>query len=145
MGRTLRAAALALFLLVGPRSFSGQSPRKLLADLSSVPADLVPPRMTSGEPAPGRRGGQVLTGYKGIRVYHALYLPADWKTNGHYPARHDGRRKTGGRRPRRERFYAFHVHEGAARIPASRSGRFRKSRDCLLRMLHCTLRKPARC
>lgn len=42
--------------------------------------DLVTPEMTEEQPAAGRRVRQVVPEYKGTDVYHALYLPVDWKT-----------------------------------------------------------------
>lgn len=46
--------------------------------------DLVTPEMTEDEPAAGKRVRQVAPEYKGTDVYHALYLPTDWKPNGKY-------------------------------------------------------------
>lgn len=47
--------------------------------------DLVTPEMTNEAPAAGRRVRQVAPEYKGTEVYHALYLPVDWKPGGKYP------------------------------------------------------------
>ena len=47
--------------------------------------DLQTPAMTNAKPAPGRRVKQVAPEYEGTEVYHALYLPIDWKPNGKYP------------------------------------------------------------
>jgi hypothetical protein len=41
--------------------------------------------MTTDEPAAGRRVRQVAPEYKGTEVYHALYLPVDWKPGDKYP------------------------------------------------------------
>ena len=46
--------------------------------------DLVTPEMTTEEPAAGRRVRQVAPEYEGTEVYHALYLPVDWKPGGKY-------------------------------------------------------------
>lgn len=46
--------------------------------------DLVTPEMTDEAPAAGRRVRQVAREYKGTAVYHALYLPIDWKPDGKY-------------------------------------------------------------
>lgn len=46
--------------------------------------DLVAPEMTTEEPAAGRRVRQVAPEYKGTEVYHALYLPTEWKPGGKY-------------------------------------------------------------
>lgn len=43
------------------------------------------PVMSNGEPGPGNRVRQVAPEYKGTDVYHALYLPVDWKPEGKYP------------------------------------------------------------
>lgn len=47
--------------------------------------DLVTPEMTSDEPGAGRRVRQISPEYEGTEVYHALYLPRDWKPGGSYP------------------------------------------------------------
>jgi hypothetical protein len=46
--------------------------------------DLVTPEMTDLEPAAGRRVRQAAPEYVGTNVYHALYLPVDWKPDGKY-------------------------------------------------------------
>ena len=48
-------------------------------------ADLVTPMMTDEAPAAGKRVRQIAPEYEGTEVYHALYLPADWKPGGNYP------------------------------------------------------------
>lgn len=50
----------------------------------SITSDLVTPTMTEEQPAAGRRVRQVAPEYKGTDVYHALYLPVDWKAGGKY-------------------------------------------------------------
>ncbi len=47
--------------------------------------DLVTPTMIEGEPGAGKRVRQVAPEYVGTDVYHALYLPVDWKPGGNYP------------------------------------------------------------
>ena len=47
--------------------------------------DLMTPTMTDESPAAGRRVRQVAPEYKGTEVYHALYLPVDWKPGKKYP------------------------------------------------------------
>ena len=47
--------------------------------------DLVTPTMTDAAPAAGRRVRQTAPEYIGTKVYHALYLPTDWKPDGSYP------------------------------------------------------------
>lgn len=46
--------------------------------------DLVTPKMTDAEPAAGMRVRQVAPEYKGTDVYHALYLPTNWKPGGEF-------------------------------------------------------------
>jgi len=48
-------------------------------EIMDLPADLVTPAMTEGEPAAGKRVRQVAPEYAGTDVHHALYLPTDWK------------------------------------------------------------------
>jgi hypothetical protein len=48
-------------------------------------ADLVTPIMTEEAPAAGKRVRQIAPEYVGTDVYHALYLPVDWKPNHQYP------------------------------------------------------------
>ncbi|MEZ6088484.1 MAG: hypothetical protein R3C05_10755 [Pirellulaceae bacterium] len=47
--------------------------------------DLNTPDMTDQQPAAGLRVRQVAPEYAGTDVYHALYLPVDWRPNGTYP------------------------------------------------------------
>ncbi len=56
-----------------------------LPDISSVPPDLDVPQMTAGEPAAGLRVRQTTPGWEATEVYHALFLPRDWKPGGRYP------------------------------------------------------------
>ncbi len=55
------------------------------ADLHSVPPDLITPSVEQGSPAPGKRVKQAAPGYESTGVYHALYLPTDWKRGKRYP------------------------------------------------------------
>jgi len=52
---------------------------------SAFAADLVTPTMTEEAPAAGKRVRQIAPEYVGTDVYHALYLPVDWKPNHKYP------------------------------------------------------------
>lgn len=54
-------------------------------DATAVTFDLTTPVVTNDEPGPGRRVRQIAPEYKGTEVYHALYLPVDWKPDGKYP------------------------------------------------------------
>lgn len=47
--------------------------------------ELVTPKMTNESPAAGRRVRQRSPEYLGTNVYHALYLPVDWRPRGLYP------------------------------------------------------------
>ncbi len=67
----------ALLLLL---QAAGEAP-----DLSSVPADLKTPEMTSDEPGPGKRVSRTTAGWEKTAVHHALYLPRDWTAQGRYP------------------------------------------------------------
>lgn len=55
------------------------------ANDKSTRRDLASPEMTNDEPAAGRRVRQVAPEYLGTDVYHALYLPVDWKLGEKYP------------------------------------------------------------
>lgn len=48
-------------------------------------ADLVTPPMIDGEPGPGLRVRQTAPEYACTDVYHALYLPTDWRPGKTYP------------------------------------------------------------
>lgn len=58
-----------------------------IADLyvEAIPADLVVPPVTQGEPALGKRVRQFNQGYEGSDVYHLLYMPTDWQKGKTYP------------------------------------------------------------
>ena len=56
-----------------------------LPDISTIAPDLNVPAMAAGEPAPGRRVRQTTRGWEATEVYHALYLPVDWKADGRFP------------------------------------------------------------
>jgi hypothetical protein len=55
-----------------------------LPDIRTVNPDLETPGLSSGPPAAGKRVKAQRPGY-GEGVYHALYLPTDWKKRRHYP------------------------------------------------------------
>ena len=59
-------------------------PAAVAADDKLASTDLATPRMTIEEPSAGRRVRQVAPEYEGTEVYHALYLPVDWKPGGKY-------------------------------------------------------------
>lgn len=56
-----------------------------LPDIRSVEPDLVVPAMSEGAPASGRRVRQVTSGWEKTAVYHALYLPAGWRSDAKLP------------------------------------------------------------
>jgi hypothetical protein len=56
-----------------------------LPDISSVAPDLTVPEMTADAPAPGRRVRLTTPGWEKTEVYGTLYLPTDWKPDGHFP------------------------------------------------------------
>jgi hypothetical protein len=56
-----------------------------LPDIRSIAPDLVTPPMEEGTPAPGRRVRMQLDGYRGSGVYHALYLPRDYRPGRKHP------------------------------------------------------------
>jgi len=72
-----------LVVIICPGYF--YAPAAGASDIRSVPADLTVPKMTEEEPAAGRRVQQTLPAYKETDVYHAIYLPTDWKPGGRYP------------------------------------------------------------
>lgn len=72
---------LLLTVLVLPR-FSSMN-RSMSED--RVQIELVTPMMTDQQPGPGRRVRMVAPEYSGTDVYHAVYLPANWKTGLKYP------------------------------------------------------------
>lgn len=60
----------------------------LLAEESewqAIEPDLVVPELVQGKPAAGKRVRVVHSEYKDTNIYHALYLPADWKPGGSWP------------------------------------------------------------
>lgn len=69
-------SALLSLLILFPISVTGDD---------GAEKDLVTPVMTEGSPAAGKRVRQVAPEYEGTHVYHALYLPVDWKPDGKYP------------------------------------------------------------
>jgi len=56
-----------------------------LPDISSIEPDLFVPKLTVGDPAPGTRVKQQLPARKDDAAHHVLYLPTDWKPQGHWP------------------------------------------------------------
>ena len=73
------------FTTSAPLAFLYASLSVQAAEPKTMPTDLTTPAMTTQEPAPGRRVRRVAPEYKGTDVYHALYLPVDWRPGGKYP------------------------------------------------------------
>ena len=73
-------------LCLSPEVSAGQKSdgEKKAKPVARVANDLVTPEMTTEAPAAGRRVRQVAAEYEGTQVYHALYLPTDWKPNKKY-------------------------------------------------------------
>jgi hypothetical protein len=59
--------------------------RAELPDIRTVPPDLVVPALQDLPAAPGRRVRETATGWPAPAVYHTLYLPEDWKSDGCLP------------------------------------------------------------
>ncbi|MCH7227904.1 hypothetical protein [Haloferula sp. A504] len=78
MGRRITTLAIAALLVA---HLAGASE----GDAIPGEPDLVTPEMTGGTPAAGCRVRQQAPEYEGTGVYHALYLPIDWKPGGTYP------------------------------------------------------------
>lgn len=74
--------SLGLFVVLLAAAFASPS---VPADERPSSSDLVTPAMTDEEPAAGRRVRRTAPEYEGTDVYHALYLPTDWKPGGTYP------------------------------------------------------------
>jgi len=73
------------FLKLGAGSVCAVGGARVAAGSEESGVDLVTPAMTDEEPAPGRRVRQTAPEYEGTDVYHALYLPTDWRQGGKYP------------------------------------------------------------
>lgn len=56
-----------------------------LPDLSTSAPDLVVPEMTREAPAPGKRVRLTASAWKETGVYHALYIPNEWRPSSRYP------------------------------------------------------------
>ncbi len=59
---------------------SGSAP-----DIRSIAPDLEVPAMIVAQPSAGKRVKQTIPEYRETNVYHALYLPTDWKRGKRYP------------------------------------------------------------
>ena len=51
----------------------------------AVEPEIARPPMTNDAPAPGKFVRQIAEEYRGTQVYHALYLPNNWRAGGTYP------------------------------------------------------------
>lgn len=78
----MRSVSLLLLALLTPVAWAAPD----LPDIRSIPADLETPAMVNdAAPAAGVRVRAVAPGWEQTQVYHALYLPRDWKPDGHWP------------------------------------------------------------
>lgn len=75
--RLLPSLIFGLFLFLPEPSWSQESAKSLY----DIPPDLVVPPVVNGRPEPGKRVRRTTPGWEKTSVYHALYLPADWKPN----------------------------------------------------------------
>lgn len=55
------------------------------SNLNDVPADLIVPATESRAPAAGHRVRATTSGWEASEVYHALYLPVDWRPDARLP------------------------------------------------------------
>lgn len=78
MDRRIPTLAIAALLII-------DSARVSAIDSAPREPDLVTPEMTDAAPAAGRRVRQQAPEYEGTEVYHALYLPTNWKVETRYP------------------------------------------------------------
>ena len=72
--------AIFAFLMLGTFSYAiatGQEGTRTF--------DLKTPKMTDQKPAAGKRVRQIAPEYRGTEVYHALYLPIEWRSGRKYP------------------------------------------------------------
>lgn len=72
---------VALFIVIAFERVNAQE----LPDLSSIPMDIVVPAMSFNYPIAGRRVKQTTPGWENTDVYHALYLPENWKPGYKFP------------------------------------------------------------
>lgn len=77
-----KAGVTVLLAAAGMDRVPGYPPE---SDAPASGLDLQSPHMTNERPGPGRRVRQVAPEYEGTEVYHALYLPVDWKPGRKYP------------------------------------------------------------
>jgi hypothetical protein len=79
----------ALLLFVVPGAARSAEPGKSAAgekdSLYEITADLVVPPVLNAKPAPGRRVRATTAGWENTSVYHAIYLPRDWREGGAFP------------------------------------------------------------
>jgi len=65
--------------------FAAVAPAQEQPDISTVTPDLTVPEMTTETPAAGKRVRSTTPGWEKTEVYGALYLPVEWKADGHFP------------------------------------------------------------
>ncbi len=79
--RCFLAFALLPALLVGVSLHAAEE----LPDIRSVEPDLEVPAVEIGDPSAGRRVFQTTVGWQETAVYHALYLPRNWRPGAKFP------------------------------------------------------------
>lgn len=72
---------VALFLL----SLASTVCAEELPDIRTEPADFVMPEVKDAAPSAGMRVRQTSAGWEKTQVYHILYLPQNWRPDGHWP------------------------------------------------------------
>lgn len=80
-----RARMLRLLPFLGALACQAADPATPLPDLRAVPPDLIVPPVESRAPAPGRRVRMTTEGWERTAVYHAIYLPSDWRPGATFP------------------------------------------------------------
>ncbi len=80
-----RARIIRLLPLLGAFACKAADPATPLPDLRAVPPDLIVPPVESRAPAPGRRVRMTTEGWAHTAVYHAIYLPSDWRPGVKFP------------------------------------------------------------
>ena len=76
---------LRLFPFLAAFACHGADAAADFPDVRAVPPDLVVPPVETRAPAPGRRVRMTTEGWEHTAVYHAIYLPSDWKPGATFP------------------------------------------------------------
>jgi hypothetical protein len=81
----MKAMLVILTALMAAPLFSQTADESRHPDVLTIPADLVNPAITSGDPAPGKMVLQSLPAYAGTELAHTVYLPTDWVAGKRFP------------------------------------------------------------